>query len=145
MEAVKSSYLLFLSLSWTLQEKPDYVEIFDRVSKLDKDSFALISTDELLAYNQVLFHCLIMDEYAKKGNFWWKDSSPHFTSMVYHQLLEKRISLIEDQRLCDLVNSILHKNFSEEYILSHREDLAETIKQSVSFKKPSISNSNLSD
>lgn len=133
MDAVKQNYLLLLSLSFLIQEKPDYVEIFERVSKLDKDSFCLISTDELLAYNQVLFHCFVMDEYAKKGNFWWKDSSPNFTSLVYHQLLEKRISITGNQRLCTLVNSILHTNFSEDYILSHRKDIAETIRKTYIF------------
>lgn len=130
MEELRQNYLIVISHSLSLQGKPDYVEIFERVSKLDKDSFSQISTQELTAYNQVLFHYLIMEEYAKKNNLWWKDSSPQFMNLAYHQLLEKRVSLMGgDERLCHLVNSILHTDYSEKYILTHREELAETIKK----------------
>lgn len=140
MKAVKkgdASVIVFYTL--TLQGKCDYVHTFERVSKLDELAFSQISSEELLAYNQVVFHYLVVDEYAKKNNFWWKESN--FTKVAYYQLLEKRVSLVGgDSHLCHLVNSVLNTDYSEEYILSHREELAEIIKKSANFEELPVSN-----
>lgn len=139
MELVNQGYLLTIFHTLTLQDKSDYVDAFERVSNLDKSAFSQISSEELLAYNQVVFHYSVMDEYAKKQNLWWHDSN--FAKIAYYQLLEKKVSLVGgDSHLCHLVNSVLHTDYPEEYILSHREELAEDIKKTADFEKPSVSN-----
>lgn len=139
MELKNQGYLLITSQTLRLQGKPDYVEAFERVSNLDPLAFSQISTEELLAYNQVVFHYLVMEEYAKKNNLWWHDSN--FAKIAYYQLLEKRVSLVGgDSHLCHLVNSVLHTDYPEKYILSQREELAKTIKKTTDFEKPSVSN-----
>ncbi len=143
MELVNQGYLLTIFHTLTLQGKSDYVDAFERVSKLDKSAFSQISSEELLAYNQVVFYYLVMNEYAEKQNFWWNDSN--FIKIAYYQLLEKRISLVGgDSYLCHLINSVLHTDYPEEYILSHREELAEDIIKSAIFDKESTV-SNLPD